>query len=215
MDTTPSPILSACGSMPPARPFCLCIDDFGIQYHSKANADHLIHALCQFYKITIHWEGKDYCGLHLDWNYTEKYIDISMPGYINCLLLIGSSILSLLNQLMLRTDGTNLHMTRPNRNASLTTALHCSLNKLSSCSSPLSVPCFFTPGQLIPPCSLAHSNATIWFHASDMCLHVDTNAAYLVLPRARNCIARHFFSVTFPTSSVPYHCTKWTDLDQV
>ena len=66
--------------------FCLCVDDFGIQYHSKADTDHLIHALCQFYKITIDWEGTDFCGLHLDWNYTDKYVNISMLGYINRLL---------------------------------------------------------------------------------------------------------------------------------
>ncbi len=33
--------------------FCLCVDDFGIQYHSKEDADHLINALQEFYKITI------------------------------------------------------------------------------------------------------------------------------------------------------------------
>ena len=66
--------------------FCLCVDDFGVQYHSRADLDHLINALQQFYKITIDWNGTDYCGLHLDWNYTDKYVDMSMPGYIKRLL---------------------------------------------------------------------------------------------------------------------------------
>ena len=29
------------------------------------------------------WEGKLYCGITLDWNYEEGYLDISMPGYID------------------------------------------------------------------------------------------------------------------------------------
>ena len=29
-------------------------------------------------------------------------------------------------------------------------------------------------------------NAVIWFHASDMCLHIDSNDAYLVQPKARS-----------------------------
>ena len=66
--------------------FCLCVDDFGIQYHNKADANHLVNALQQYYKITIDWAGQNYCGLHLQWNYTERYVDISMPGYNDWLL---------------------------------------------------------------------------------------------------------------------------------
>lgn len=46
--------------------FCLCVDDFGIQYYSKEDAEHLINALEEFYKITINWSEKHYCGLTLD-----------------------------------------------------------------------------------------------------------------------------------------------------
>ena len=38
-----------------------------------------------------------------------------------------------------------------------------------------------------------HSNAVIRFHASNMCLHVDSDAAYLVLPKAKSRLAGHFF----------------------
>ena len=40
--------------------FCLCVDDFGVKYYSKADADHLINAL-KDYKITIDWKGNNYC----------------------------------------------------------------------------------------------------------------------------------------------------------
>jgi hypothetical protein len=41
----------------------------------------------------------------------------------------------------------------------------------------------------------AHTNpeATIRYHASDMCLHIDSDAAYLVQPKARSRAAGHFY----------------------
>ena len=29
------------------------------------------------------WEGKLYCGITLEWNYSKRFLDISMPGYID------------------------------------------------------------------------------------------------------------------------------------
>ena len=49
--------------------FCLCVDDFGIKYFSKADANHLLNALRAKYKISTDWSGKTYCGLTLDWDY--------------------------------------------------------------------------------------------------------------------------------------------------
>ena len=37
--------------------FTLCIDDFGIQYFSKSNADHLIDAIQDTYDFSIDWKG--------------------------------------------------------------------------------------------------------------------------------------------------------------
>ena len=44
-----------------------------------------------------------------------------------------------------------------------------------------------------------HPNAVIRYHASDMCLHVDSNASYLVLPKARSRLAGHYFLSDDPT----------------
>ena len=38
-----------------------------------------------------------------------------------------------------------------------------------------------------------YPNATIQYHASDMCLHIDSDAAYLVQPQARSRVAGHFY----------------------
>jgi hypothetical protein len=43
-----------------------------------------------------------------------------------------------------------------------------------------------------------HPNATIRYHASDMVLHVESDAAYLVLPKARSRAAGHYFFSNTP-----------------
>ena len=64
----------------------LCVDDFGIQYFSKADAKHLINVIQDTYECSIDWEGTQYCGLTLAWNYPEGYVNISMPGYLKKVL---------------------------------------------------------------------------------------------------------------------------------
>jgi hypothetical protein len=62
--------------------FTLVVDDFGVKYVGREHVDHLIKCLKQTYKLTEDWTGSLYCGITLEWNYEEKYVDISMPGYV-------------------------------------------------------------------------------------------------------------------------------------
>ena len=62
--------------------FCLVVDDFGIKYVSRDNAEHLKQVLEQYYAITTDWGGTKYVGLTIDWQYKTKQVHISMPGYI-------------------------------------------------------------------------------------------------------------------------------------
>ena len=62
------------------------MDDFGIKYRSKEDAQHLLSSLQKHYTVTVDWEGKKFCGLTLDWHYKDNYVDISMPKYIPSLL---------------------------------------------------------------------------------------------------------------------------------
>jgi Reverse transcriptase (RNA-dependent DNA polymerase). len=62
--------------------FILVVDDFGVKYTDEADVHHLIKALTDKYKISIDWNGQVYCGLHLHWNYTQNYVDVTMPQYI-------------------------------------------------------------------------------------------------------------------------------------
>ena len=66
--------------------FALCVDDFGVQYFKKNDVHYLIDVLSEVYKVTSDWTGRNFLGYHLDWNYEEGYVDISMPGYLTALL---------------------------------------------------------------------------------------------------------------------------------
>ena len=63
--------------------FCLVVDDFGVKYGFKEHADHLDKPLQELYTITTDWEGGLYCGLTLTWDYINRTVDMSMPGYMD------------------------------------------------------------------------------------------------------------------------------------
>ena len=62
--------------------FTLVVNDFGVKYTGKHNADHLINAICALYTITFDQTGSLYCVLNLAWDYTRGHVDIFMPNYI-------------------------------------------------------------------------------------------------------------------------------------
>ena len=61
--------------------FTLVFDDFAIKYASKQDADHLLQALCNKYTISTDWDAFLYIGITLDWNYTTRHVDLSLPKY--------------------------------------------------------------------------------------------------------------------------------------
>jgi hypothetical protein len=62
--------------------FTLVVDDFGVKYVNKADADHLIQSIRSTYTLIEDWTGDLYCGISLEWDYQARTVDISMPGYI-------------------------------------------------------------------------------------------------------------------------------------
>ncbi len=62
--------------------FTLVVDDFGVKYVNKDNADHLIASIKKDYLLTKDWLGNLYCGIQLNGDYAGRTVDISMPGYI-------------------------------------------------------------------------------------------------------------------------------------
>jgi hypothetical protein len=63
--------------------FSLVVDDFVIQYTHLPDAQHLLAALKQHYEaITVDWTGSLFCGISLQWNYTNRMVDLSIPHYV-------------------------------------------------------------------------------------------------------------------------------------
>jgi hypothetical protein len=49
---------------------------------NKDNVNHLIQCLKKKYELTKDWDGNLYCSIKLNWNYNNRTLYISMPGYI-------------------------------------------------------------------------------------------------------------------------------------
>ena len=60
----------------------LVVDNFGVKYKGIEHAHHLYAALRENYKVTTDWAGKLFVGITLDWDYKNRTVTMSMPGYI-------------------------------------------------------------------------------------------------------------------------------------
>jgi hypothetical protein len=74
--------------------FALCVDDFGVKYVNDGDVEHLKAALTAtnpetgkpMFEITVDKEGKQFCGLHMDFDYEKREVHISIPGYVDAAL---------------------------------------------------------------------------------------------------------------------------------
>jgi hypothetical protein len=66
--------------------FSLVVDDFGVKYVGREHAEHLMTCIKKKYNISSDWNGTAYCVLTLDWDYKDRTVDLSMPGYIKATL---------------------------------------------------------------------------------------------------------------------------------
>jgi hypothetical protein len=62
--------------------FTLVVDDFGVNYVNKQDADHLMSVLKQHYSVTEDWKGKHYIGMHLHRDYKGGRVHVAMTGYV-------------------------------------------------------------------------------------------------------------------------------------
>ena len=72
----------SCGNTKHDQQILCFLEDFGVKHCSKEDKDHLWNSLGKTFKYTTDYEGKNYCGLTLKWNYKLGYVDIFMPGYL-------------------------------------------------------------------------------------------------------------------------------------
>jgi hypothetical protein len=62
------------------------VDYFGVKYVGREHAEHLMECIKHNYNISSNWNGSAYCGLTLEWDYKNRTVDLSMPGYIKASL---------------------------------------------------------------------------------------------------------------------------------
>ena len=58
------------------------MDNFGIKYVGSEHAKHLASILNKHYKCKLEWEGQQYLGMDIDWDYTGHTVHISMLEYV-------------------------------------------------------------------------------------------------------------------------------------
>ena len=208
--------------------FCLCVDDFGVKYFSKDDAQHLLNALDKNYKYTVDWEGSHFCGYQFDWHYSDGFVDLSMPTYIPNLLkklnhkkikdqhspheFIAVKYRSTQRQLAMQPDTSPLLSSKeasfvPSVVGSLLyygRALYASiLPALNTIATQQNAP----TKKVKEKCErlldyvATYPNPIVRFHASDMILEIESDAAYLVLPKARSRAAGFFYLANKPKTT--------------
>ena len=61
--------------------FSLVVDDFGVKYIGKEHALYLMLIIEEHYKCRADWTGASSIGMMLDWDYAQRKVHLSMPGY--------------------------------------------------------------------------------------------------------------------------------------
>jgi hypothetical protein len=198
--------------------FCLCVDNFGAKCFWSADADHLLTTLRKCYKISVDMAGTDCCGLSIKWNHPQKCVDISMPGCVASTLEriqhpTPDRPQHAPHQWTQPAHGQKLQLAPIDKTPELDKkGTHCvqssvgsllccaraadatmlpAMNEISgSQASPTQKTmsaCEMPPDHAVITCPLAIAR----YHASDMALNVDTDAACLVLPNAGSRHAGH------------------------
>ena len=207
--------------------FSLVVDDFGVKYTGDTSAQHLIHALRQLYKISIDLEGTLYLGLTLKWDYKNRTVDVSMPGYIPEALhrfqhpkptrrqdaphqwskpTYGASVQYATNpddtpvlpakalRFVQQVVGTLLYYAMAVDNTMLV-----ALGSIAATQSCATTSTFDETIWLLNYAA-SNPNATVRYFASNMVLHIHSDASYLSEPKARSRAGGHYFLSNRPVS---------------
>ena len=211
--------------------FSLVVDDFGVKYVGKQHADHLLEVLHRHYQTEIDWKGSLYCGITLEWNYEgERYLDISMPGYIekvrqrfkhempakpqHCPYQPQPRKYGTAAQDPLDEDTTpsideeRTRVVQQVVGMVLYCARACHLTSLVGLSGIASQQADAKEStemrvkQLLDYLA-THPVAVIRYYASDMILNIHSDASYLSEPKARSRVAGHYFLGSKPIAGKP------------
>jgi hypothetical protein len=211
--------------------FSLLVDDFGIRYSTRADADHLIATLKSTYEVSLDWTGSQYCGLSLNWDYLARTCDMSMPEYIerpctgsNTLQHSSPSEHAAPHPWLRPNNGAKTQFAiapddTPSLNVANKTSILEVLGTLLFYARAINSTMLLTAiGELATEQSqatqttmeklsqllnycAAHPDATIRYSASNMLLAVESDASYLSVAKVRSCAAGYFSLIDKVASS--------------
>jgi hypothetical protein len=176
--------------------FSLIMDDFTVKYVGKQQADHLRNALLQSYKLTTDWAAKVYSGMSLKWDYKTRTCDIYMPGYVSNVLSKFQHDAPKHPQQTPSTYVTPVYgaktqyATKDARAVDPTVLMP--LNDIATEQTKATEKTQAATNQLLDYL-VTHPDATIGYHASDMILHIHSDASYLSVSNARSRLGGLFF----------------------
>jgi hypothetical protein len=212
--------------------FTLVVDDFGVMFTNRQDARDLMDTLSKLYRVSEDWAGERYCGLTLAWDYEKRTCDISMPGYIKRALQRfshpkpsrpqhsphvwqkpsygvkiqyapdpdTSPVLDAANSKRVQEVlGTLLYYARAVDSTMLT-----AIGTIATQQANGTLETLKAVTHLLNYCA-THPDAVVRFSASDMVLHVDSDASYLSAPKARSRAAGYHFLSSKPTEPYDSH----------
>jgi hypothetical protein len=199
--------------------FTLVVDDFAVKYVSKQHAEHLQDALLRTYELTTDWTATVYSGMNLKWDYKSRTCDISMPGYVSNMLSkfqhdAPKHPQHTPSRYVTPVYGAKTQYATKDETPPLTATQCLTIQKVTG--SVLYYARAVDPTVLMPLNDIAteqtkatgktqaatnqlldymatHPDATIRYHASDMILHLHSDASYLSVSNARSRLGDLFF----------------------
>ena len=167
--------------------------------------------------------------MHITWNYANKYVDISIPGYVQKLLHRFQHTVSKAEDQPYRNNqpqfGQRVQLTEPEDTSPqldkegikrtmqivgtllfygrmVDPTIMMALSDLSSAQSSATEETKSAIEKLLNYCG-THPDATIRFYSSDMMLKIHSDASYLTAPKARSQVGGHFYLGNNPRPQKP------------
>jgi hypothetical protein len=199
--------------------FTLVVHDFAVKYVGKHPAEHLRNDLLRTYELTTDWTATVYSGMKLKWDYDTRTCDISMPGYISNILSklqhdspnhpqhtpsrYVTSVYGAKTQyatkdetppltaqqclIIQKVTGSILYYAR-----AVDPIILMPLNDISTEQTKATEKTQATTNQMLDYI-VTRPEATIRYQASDMILHIHSDASYLLVSNARSRLGCIFF----------------------
>jgi hypothetical protein len=67
--------------------FCLIVNDFGVEYVGIEHFNHLLNLLKKYHGVQFNMADDKFAGIDIKWDYASQRCRISMPGYIDNILI--------------------------------------------------------------------------------------------------------------------------------